>query len=909
MPRRVAPLAPQRAWRGMAAARAHRAAGARPPPGLPSGLTRAGSGRDGSARASVTMPGAVAPHATPMPSPDASAPRKHANAAPRGLTSDEARRRLTEVGPNALPETPPPSLLRRFLSQFASALVYVLLFALAVDLGMWAYDGGDGLPLESLAIAAILLLNAGLGVWQEFRAEGALESLRELEAPRVRALRDGRLVELPSRELVPGDVVRLAAGGRVPADGTLDGASGLRVDEALLTGESVPVDKAPGAEAFAGTLAVRGSAWLRVERTGPASAMGRIAGLLGQVRSDPTPLERRLDRFGNQIAVGVGALSLALVAGGVWAQGWGRLDEAFLWAVALAVAAIPEGLPAVLALTLALGVERMSKRRAVVRRLVAVEALGSVTVIVTDKTGTLTENRMLVREVDSPDPERALRAMVLASDDDADAGDGAADPVEAGLVAYAAERGVDAQALRGACPCCSRRDFDSAWKFMRATVAEDGAEVSYLKGAPEVLLERCALDEEERGTWDRKAEAAAAAGHRVLGLAWSPGEAERALRFLGLVHIWDPPRPEVPEAVAAAQAAGVRVVMVTGDHPATARSVAQRVGIARDGVLTGDELEGLSAAALAERVASTSVFARVAPEQKLALVEALQRRGEVVAMTGDGVNDAPALKRADVGVAMGRRGSDVSREVADLVLLDDNFATIVAAIEEGRNIYENIQRFIRFLFSTNVALVLLVAIGAVGAAVLGLYDDAGVLLVPLTAVQLLWINILADGPPALAVGLDRSPGVMDRPPRDRDAALFDAPSLRFVLVTGAVKAALGLALLVALPGLGHTTRETRTAVFLYESLAQLAFVYPSRQLALVPLSNRVLNLIILVSVALQPVLIYLPGLRHLLELAPMEAPVWGWIAAGVASSWLFAELYTRRARARSTAAAAGAAPA
>jgi P-type Ca2+ transporter type 2C len=812
----------------------------------------------------------------------------------RGLASDEARRRLASHGPNALPEAPRPPLWRRVVHQLQSALIYVLLVALGVDLGIWIADGAAGVPIEPIAIAAILILNATLGVWQEYRAEDALAKLRELEAPQVQVLRDGRLVLVASRDLVPGDVARIAAGGRVPADARVDGEGGFLVDESILTGESIPVEKGSDGEVFAGTLVVRGAAYVEITRTGAASAMGRIADMLGHVRADPTPLERRLEAFGNRIAAWVVALTVALVAGGVWVDGWSSLDDAFVWAVALAVAAIPEGLPAVLTLTLALGVERMSRRQAVVRKLAAVEALGSVTVIATDKTGTLTENRMLVREVDSPDLPRALRAMALANESDPDTGAG--DPLETSLYDHARERDVDPLALRLACPCQSIRAFDSAWKFMRVTVREEGRTASYLKGAPEILLARSALSDSERRGWADRAEEGAARGLRVLALAWASGEAEEELTWLGLVFFWDPPRAEVPGALAAARAAGVRVIMVTGDHPATAASIARTIGIESGGIVTGEELDRLSPDAIRDRVGEVNVFARVTPEHKLALVEALKQRGEIVAMTGDGVNDAPALKRADVGVAMGRRGSDVSREVADLVLLDDNFATIVAAIDEGRNIYQNIQKFIHFLFSTNVSLVLLVAIGAIGSAILDLREAGGKLLVPLTAVQLLWINIISNGPPALAIGLDRTPGVMARGPRPPEAALLGRRALRFVLVTGSAKAVLGLSMLVVLPVLGFTTLATRTIVFLYETLAQLAYAYPSRQLEVSSLPNRVLNAIVLLSVLLQPMLVYLPGARRLLGLERIDPPAWGWVVGGVAAAWLFADVYSRRMR-------------
>jgi Ca2+-transporting ATPase len=657
------------------------------------------------------------------------------------------------------------------------------------------------------------------------------------------------------------------------------------------------VEKNTGDEVFAGTMVVRGSAYCCATRTGTNSAMGRIAGMLGSVHADPTPLERRLQSFGNRVAAGVMALASLLVVGGVAAEGLASLDDAFVWAVALAVAAIPEGLPAVLTLTLALGVERMSRRQAVVRKLAAVEALGSVTVIATDKTGTLTESRMLVREVQTDDPPRALRAMVLANEAEPDTGAG--DPLENGLFAYAREQGVDPIAVRQNCVRHSTRAFDGAWKYMRVTVAEEGGGVvSYLKGAPEVLLARSGLSPQERRAWAARAEECAARGLRVLALAWAHGEAEQGLAWLGLVLFWDPPRAEVPGAVQAARAAGVRVVMVTGDHPATAAAIARTIGIDAHDVATGAELDALSPRDLRERIAGTDVYARVTPEHKLQLVEALKERGEIVAMTGDGVNDAAALKRADVGVAMGRRGSDVSREVSDLVLLDDNFATIVSAIEEGRNIYENIQKSIHFLFSTNVSLVLLVSIGAVGSALLGLRDAEGALLVPLTAVQLLWINIISNGPPALAVGLDRTPGVMSRGPRAGDSALLSRHALHFVLVTGSAKAALGLTLLMTLPLLGYSAEQTRTAVFLFETIAQLAYVYPSRQLELRPLGNRVLNTIVVLSILLQPALVYFPATRELLALEPISLEAWGLLLGAVGASWLFSDFYCRRMRQR-----------
>ncbi|BCP66291.1 cation-translocating P-type ATPase [Thermus thermophilus] len=775
-----------------------------------------------------------------------------------GLTSEEAKKRLREYGPNALPERPAEPFSRKLLRQFQSPLVYILLLALLVDLLLWLYEGARGVPLESLVILAILLLNALLGAFQEKRSEEALKRLKALAEPSVWVLRDGRFQRLSARGLVPGDVVRLEAGDRVPADGVLLEGSGLLVDESVLTGESVPVEKGVGEEVFAGTLLVRGRALLEVTRTGAQSAMGRIAHLLAEMEEEKTPLERRLHAFGHRVARLVLLLALGLLLLGFLVEGVSA--KVVLFAVALAVAAVPEGLPAVLTLALALGVERMARRKAVVRRLSAVEALGSVTVIATDKTGTLTENRMEVQELLSPDPEKALLAMVLCND--ADLATGAGDPLELGLLRYAS-RFLDVERVRREHPPLSERPFDSAWKFMRVTTPLG----SFLKGAPEALIPRLALPQEEQARLFEEAGAHAAKGFRVLALAFGEGEREEGLRFLGFVLLLDPPRPEVPEAVARVLKAGVRVVMVTGDHPATALAIARRVGMPAEVVATGEELEALSDGELLK----VDVFARVRPEQKLRIVEALQKAGEVVAMTGDGVNDAPALKRADVGVAMGQRGSDVSREVADLVLLDDNFATIVAAIEEGRSIYENIQKFLRFLFSTNLSEVLVVALGMVLAALLGLRDEAGHLLLPLTAVQILWINLVTDGLPALALSLDRNPGVLDRPPRPKESPLLDGPSLRFVLLTGALKAGLALGLLGFLPG-AVGLEAAQSATFHFMAIGQLFFAYAARHTDLRPLPNPYLHGAVGLSALAQVALgVGLPGA---LEAVPLPLGVW-----------------------------------
>ncbi len=809
----------------------------------------------------------------------------------QGLSSSEAAARLGTTGPNRLPEAAPDPLWRRFLRQFASPLIYILLFALAFDAGLWLVEGAAGWPIEALAIAVILLLNAALGLWQEQRSEAALTRLRELAGAQSWVLRDGVLTRIASTELVPGDRVRLEAGDRVPADGLLDDAHGVMLDESVLTGESVPVDRAGGEPAMSGTLVVRGRTFLDVTATGPASAMGRLAALLGGIRSGPTPLERRVDALGRRIAVWVLALAAGLGVAGVAAEGLSHAPETIIFAVALAVAAVPEGLPAVLTVALALGVERMARQRAVVRRLAAVEALGSVTVICTDKTGTLTENRMDVRRLEATDTPRALTAMVLASD--ADLATGAGDPLDLGLLRYAAAAGHEPAAVRAAHPPVSERLFDSAWKFARASVREGDATVSYLKGAPEVLIARSVLDDDARAMWLQTSEAAAREGHRVIAVATAPGEAESGLTLLGLALLWDPPRTEVPDAVRTAQAAGIRVVMITGDHPATALAVAGRIGIPGTRVLTGDDLDTIGAGGLTAALEDVRVFARVRPEQKLAIVDALQRRGEIVAMTGDGVNDAPALKRSDIGVAMGQRGSDVTREVADLVLLDDNFATIVGAVEEGRSIYENIQKFLRFLFSTNLSEVLLIALGALLAFAWDLRDGEGALLLPLTAAQILWINLVTAGVPALALAFDRTPGVMQQPPRPPAAPLLDRPSVRFVAGAGSLKALLALGLLWLVPRLGHDADAARAVAFHFMAIGQLLLTYPARHTWTHPLANRYLHAAVGLGITIQLAAAWLPMTSRLLGDASLPLPLWGLVFGAAGVSWGCAEAVAR----------------
>ncbi len=807
-----------------------------------------------------------------------------ASEVPAGLSSASAAAGLAEHGPNTVPEQAPETIAHRLLRQFQSPLIYILLCALAVDGVVWLVGETRETPVESIAIAVILALNAALGVIQEWRAEAALARLRELAGPRIWTVRDGRLTRIETAGIVPGDVVRVEVGDRIPADAEVASAENLAVDESIMTGESLPMDRVTGETVLAGTLAVRGKAYLRVTATGADSGMGRLAGMVAGMRAEPTPLERRLTAFGGRVARYVLAVAALIVAAGLATEGVASAGQVLVFAVALAVAAVPEGLPAVLTVTLALGVERMARRKAVVRRLSAVEALGSVTVIATDKTGTITMNRMEVHDLDAVDRDGALDAMVLANEAELDSAAG--DPLDVGLLSFASRTGHACRATRGEFRRTSARPFDSTAKFARVTGEWRGGLTSFVKGAPEVLLERCTLGAPERAAWRRRIEAHAADGYRLLALARGTGECETELVWLGVVLLWDPPRPEVAQAVADAQAAGVRVLMITGDHPATARAIAGRVGIDAAVVRTGADIDQMDAEALRAATRDTGVFARVTPTHKLRIVEALLADAEVVAMTGDGVNDAPALKRADVGIAMGRRGSDVSREVADLVLLDDNFATIVAAVEEGRGIYANVRKFVRFLFSTNLSELLLVTLGAATAFALDLRSADGSLLLPLTAAQLLWINLATDGAPALALGLDRNPDVMGQPPRSRAAPLLDRASVRFILVTGGSQALLALALLGVTPALlGASLDEARTAAFLFFAFGQLVFTYPARRTSVVAAPNRTLHAVVAGTAALEGVALTFPGLRHAFHVVLPSPAVTTLVVAAIALAW------------------------
>jgi len=798
-----------------------------------------------------------------------------------GLASGEARRRLARLGPNALAEATRRSALAIFLGQFADFPIIVLLAAVAIS-------GLIGEAADAVVIAAILLLNAVVGALQEARGERAVAALKTLASPTASVLRDGRAVVIPAAELAPGDVVRIEAGGIVPADLRLLEVHRLLVDEAALTGESVPSEKATrplSAEALAlgdranmaykGTIVAHGRGSGAVVATGMATELGRIASLIQEAGGSDTPLQRRLARLGRKLAIAsLGVCALVFVLG----VGRGEPPMLmFLTAVSLAVAAIPEALPAVVTISLALGARKMAAQRALVRRLPAVETLGSVTRICADKTGTLTAGRMRVEEVHG-DRDEVLRATALCNDARVTASgrvDG--DPTETALLAAARDAGIAKGDLETERPRVAEIPFDADRKCM-TTIHSDpaGGFVSYTKGAPEALLPHAVLAENGLRFSDLAAdgERMAAEGLRVLAVAtrcWTslppevtPATVERGLRILGMVGLLDPPRDEVRAAIETCQPAGIVPVMITGDHPLTARAVARRLGLAAeaDATLTGRELATLSPAELAALVSRVRVYARVAPEQKLRIVEALQAQGEVVAMAGDGVNDAPALKRADIGVAMGISGTDAAREASAMILLDDNFATMVGAVREGRRIYDNIRRFVRYAVTTNSAEVATLFF----APLLGLP-------VPLLPIQILWMNLITDSLPGLALAAEPAEhDVMRRPPRPPGESVFARGLGRHVLWVGALMAAIALGMEAW--SFGSGTASWQTLVFTVLCLSQLGHILAIRSereslFTQGLLSNKPLAGAVALTLALQLAVVYVPALNRLFHTEPL----------------------------------------
>ena len=739
-----------------------------------------------------------------------------------GLSQAEAARRLTEHGPNKLAEQKKPSLVARFFAQFKDPMTFILLAAAAVS-GFTAAYAGESFA-DVIIILAVVIINALLGVIQESKAEQAIEALQRMSAARSRVRREGAVVELPSSELVPGDVVLLEAGDAVPADARLLHSASLKVEEAALTGESVPVEKHAEALAceegkaiplgdrknmvYMGSTAVYGRAEAVVTSTGMRTEMGKIATALQDAKEERTPLQLRLAQLSRILSAAVLGICAFIFLLGLW-RAWpiehvASLIDTFMVAVSLAVAAIPEGLATVVTIVLSIGVTNMSRRNAIIRRLTAVETLGCAQVVCSDKTGTLTQNRMTVTTHAGADEGATARAMALCSDARLNA-DGAAqgEPTEAALVQWAAGRGLKKPELEAKLPRVAEAPFDSGRKMMSTVHRAADGFIQYTKGAPDALLGRCthAMRDGERVEMtdelraqilsdnkemaDRALRVLAAAERRYDALPGdtSPEALEQGLTFLGLCGMIDPVRPEAKEAVARCREAGIRPVMITGDHRDTAVAIARELGILRspDEAITGADLDEIDDETLQRDIERYSVYARVQPEHKVRIVQAWKQRGRVTAMTGDGVNDAPSIKAADIGVGMGITGTDVTKNVADMVLTDDNFATIVSAVEEGRRIYDNIRKSIQFLLSSNLSEV----VGIFVATLLGF-----TLLKP---VHLLWINLITDCFPALALGLERAePDVMRRPPRDPKESILAGGLGAGVVYQGALVAAITL---------------------------------------------------------------------------------------------------------------------
>jgi P-type Ca2+ transporter type 2C len=896
-----------------------------------------------------------------------------------GLSDDDARAKLERDGPNELEAEKPVPAWRRFLAQFQDVLVILLLVATTVSAALWIYERETALPYEALAILAVVLLNATMGYLQESRAEAAVAALRAMSAADATVIRGGERRRVAAREIVSGDVILLEEGDTIPADARLIESTALQTAEAALTGESLPVSKdtAPIADdvalgdrhnmVFSGTAVTYGHGKAIVTATGMRTEMGRIAGLLKATPAETTPLQRELDRTGKVLGVVVIVIAIVMIGTIVIVErvrGFSALVDVLILGVALAVAAVPEGLPAIVTAVLSIGVQRMAGRRAIVRHIAAVETLGSASVIASDKTGTLTKNEMTVRVVVTASGRVTFGGSGYAPEGEVRSGDGApiedglrieleralaaadrannavvaehdgrwtvqGDPTEGALLVAARKAGLENDALEARLPRVAEVPFSSERKLM-STVHRDAEKdrlIVFAKGAPDVLLGRCShevvaddrrvLTPARRAEILRANESLAGEALRTLGVAarWLPDGAsapasgnvdervEQELVFAGLIGMIDPPRAEARDAVARAKGAGIRAIMITGDHPRTASVIAQELGISTDGrAMTGADLDRLDDEALARSVAEVSVYARVNPEHKLRLVKALQHGGAIVAMTGDGVNDAPALKTADIGVAMGITGTDVSKEAADIVLADDNFASIVAAVEEGRAIFANIRKFLRYLLSSNIGEVMTMFFGVLLASRIGLRAEGTTIALPLLATQILWINLVTDGAPAIALGVDPADdGLMQQPPRPHGESVVTARMWRGILFVGVIMAAGTLLVLdAALPG-GFVQgtgdmRYAQSMAFTTLILFQVFNVFNARsdeRSAFTGLfTNRWLWLAVALSVALQFVVLHVPALQQAFGTVGLGAADWGRCVV-VASSVLWLRELTK----------------
>ena len=872
-----------------------------------------------------------------------------------GLSNEEAAARLKTYGPNQLDEAPLTTIWQMLWQQFNDFVIYLLLIAALISalLGDW---------VEAAAIMAIVILNAALGVIQERRAEAALAALKELAAPDANTLRNGRRVTIPARELVPGDIVFLEAGYYIPADVRLTEAVNLRIDEAPLTGESVPVQKQAGLVlepeaplgdrrniASMGTVVTYGRGQGVVVSTGMGTQIGLIAEMLQSVEEEQTPLQKRLDQLGRSLGwAALAVCALVFLVG--WLRGTPPLDM-FIIAVSLAIAAVPEGLPAVVTISLALGMREMIKRHALIRRLSSVETLGSATVICSDKTGTLTQNEMTVtrvaadgefititgsgyaikgdflrdgKQVPLTDYPAILTTLWIgALNNDATLelekyheGESTyrmvGDPTEGALIVAAAKAGALPSPLNQAYPRVDEIPFDSERKRMVTVHSVDEPHPDDIspfyndqhhkwfvvteKGAPDIVLNQCThyqdrndeavlLDDHQRHSILAANDAMTQDALRVLGVAYRltqvldddqdgiiEDDLEKEMIFVGLIGMIDPARPEVPPALKVAQKAGIRTVMITGDYPNTARAIAEEIGLLQAGhqVLTGHDLDQLDDEALKTEVNHTDVFARVSPQHKMRVVQALRSNGQVVAMTGDGVNDAPSIKQADIGIAMGITGTDVTKETADMVLTDDNYASIVSAVEQGRVIYSNIRKFVYYLLSCNLAEIAIIFLATLA----GLPS-------PLTAIQLLWLNLITDGAPALALGVETGdPDIMDKPPRPPTEPIINRQMLIGIVVqTIAITSITLLAYWIGLKTHPEAAEFAKTMAFVTLSFSELLRAFTARSenypiLKIGVFSNRSMNWAVVSSFVLLLAVVYTPFLNTIFDTVPLDWTQW-----------------------------------
>ena len=830
----------------------------------------------------------------------------------QGLTSQMAAERLVQKGRNELAETDgKKSLFWRFLAQFDDFMILLLLGAAVVSVVISRLSGENDV-LDAVMILGIVVLNAVLGLFQESKAEKALEALKKMAAPHARVIRDGIVREIPAAEVVPGDLLLLETGDAVCADGRVVESRSLKTEESALTGEALPVEKTsvgglPEETAtgdrknmvLAGGYVVYGKGKVLVTATGMDTEMGRIAAMLSHTSDSMTPLQKKLEQTGKQLGIGALAICALIFCMGILQEK--PPFSMFMTAVSLAVAAIPEGLPAIVTIVLAMGTSRMSEKHTIVRRLSAVETLGGAQVICSDKTGTLTQNRMQVttwtdyshREPKNEDlRETVANLFALCNDCNVSDGNLQGEPTEKALGEYAQSMGIDFAALRRDMPRVGEIPFSSARKRMTTLHKTEDGWISVTKGAPDILLEKCAFCMEGSGQVpfdDRRKSMArmvngemAAQALRVVAVAfrqWSekPPLTEEALErnlvFAGMAGMVDPPRPEVKEAVHLCRQAGIRPVMITGDHVLTAEAIGRELGIYQKGdcAVTGAELDKMSDKELETAAETCTVFARVAPEHKVRIVKAFQKSGNVVAMTGDGVNDAPALKTADIGCAMGKSGTEVAKGASDLILTDDNFATIVEAVREGRGIYDNIRKAVHFLLSSNIGEILTIFV----AMVLGWAA-------PLLPIQLLWVNLVTDSLPAIALGMEPAEeNIMERPPRKNTGSLFGDGLGGRILLEGVM---IGVLALLAF-GIGHVYFDQedgyavgRTMAFAVLSLSQLVHAFNMRgegSLGKLPFcSNKWLLMAFVVGVALQCVVIMMPPLAGVFQVVPLNGEQW-----------------------------------